>query len=54
MEPDYLAIDKIIQVARQHRSEQLGVLISAGLTWCTALLNRVIRPQTSLWRVLPP
>lgn len=57
MEPNYLAIEDLVQQARQQRSQDLGLMISAGWNWCMKLLRGnpdAKRPQTALWRVLPP
>ena len=57
MEPDFLAIENVIHAARHQRSEQLGVLICAGLNWCQGLFSATFhanRPQAAVWRVLPP
>ena len=57
MEPNYLVIEDLVQQARQQRSRDLGLMISAGWNWCMRLLRAAHdanRPQTALWRVLPP
>ena len=57
MEANYLVIESAIQAARRQRSEHLGVLISAGLSQIYRLVSTTFannRPQTAVWRVLPP
>jgi len=57
MESNYLVIEDLVRQARQQRSQDLGLMISAGCNWCIKLLcgnHDAKRPQTALWRVLPP
>ena len=57
MEPNYLVIEDLVRQARQQRSQDLGLMISAGWNWCMKLfrsIHNTKRPQTALWRVLPP
>jgi hypothetical protein len=57
MEPNYLRIESLVQQARQQRSQDLGLMISAGWNWCNRQLRASRaskRPQTAIWRVLPP
>jgi hypothetical protein len=57
MEPNYLDIEDLVQQARRQRSQELGLMLSAGWNWCLCLLRGsgdAKRPLTASWRVLPP
>jgi hypothetical protein len=57
MEPNYLAIEVLVQQARQQRSQALGELFSAGWNRFMKLFSgspQALQPGKVVWRILPP
>ncbi len=54
MEANYLAIEVLVEQARQHRSQAVGEMLAAGWDKCKKLFSAAATSQTVVWRILPP